>query len=112
LSKVAVTYWNNTQAISMPVRSRAKSVTRTQSATPQWFVFAVVASITLMLCLTINLRAFSEMTQETTQFQQLSAEIEQLNNKNLAIQEEIHSFKSDPRAIEREARKIGLSRPN
>jgi cell division protein FtsB len=52
------------------------------------------------------------MSQETTQFQQLSAEIEQLNNENLAIQEEIHNLKNDPRAIEREARKIGMSRPN
>jgi cell division protein FtsB len=116
LSKVAVTYWNNTQAIPMPVKSRTKSVKRTASAghstTPQWFVFAVIASITLMLCLTINLRAFSEMTQEAIQFHQLSTEIERLNNENLAIQEEIHSLKSDPRAIEREARKIGMSRPN
>lgn len=116
MSKVAVTYWNNTQAISMPNRSRTKGARRTtatvQSTTPQWFVFAVIASITLMLCMTINFRAFSEMTQETTLFQQLSAEIEQLNNENLAIQEEIHSLKSDPRAIEREARKIGMSRPN
>ena len=118
MSKVAVTYWNNTHAvISMPrAGSRAKSSkrknTRTQSATPQWFVFVVIASMTLMLCLTINLRAFSEMTQETTEFQQLNVEIERLNNENLAIQEEIHNLKSDPRAIEREARKIGLSRPN
>ncbi len=96
MSKVAVTYWNNTQAISMPVRSRAKSATRTESITSQWFVFVVIASITLMLCLTINLRAFSKMTQESTQFQQLSAEIELLNNKNLVIQEEIHNLKSDP----------------
>lgn len=112
MSKVAVTYWNNTQAFAIPAKSRAKSAARSQSATPQWFVFAVIALITLMLCLTINLRAFSELTQETTQFQQLSAEIEQLNNENLAIQEEIHSLKSDARAIEREARKIGMSRSN
>lgn len=113
MSKVAVTYWNNSRAISMPIRSRGKkNAARAQSATPQWFTFAVIASITLMLCLTINLRAFSEMTQETTEFQQLSAEIERLNNENLAIQEEMHSLKSDPRAIEREARKIGMSRPN
>jgi cell division protein FtsB len=100
----------------MPVRNRAKSVKRNdataQSATPQWFAFAVIASLTLMLCLTINLRAFSDMSQETAQFQQLSAEIERLNNENLIIQEEIHSLKSDPRAIEREARRIGMSRLN
>jgi cell division protein FtsB len=38
--------------------------------------------------------------------------IEQLNNENLAIQEEIHSLKTDARIIEREARRIGMNRPN
>jgi cell division protein FtsB len=112
LSKVAVTYWNNTQTISIPMRNRSKSVQRAQSATPQWFVFAVIASITCMLCMAINLRAYSEMTQETIQFEQLNGEIDALQNENLIIQQEIHSLKSDPRAIEREARKIGMSRPN
>ncbi len=112
MSKVAVTYWNNTQTISIPMRNRSKSVRRAQSTTPQWFLFAVVASISFMLCMAINLRAYSEMNRETIQFEQLNLEIEGLNNENLIIQQEIHSLKSDPRAIEREARKIGMSRPN
>lgn len=112
MSKVAVTYWNNTQTISIPMRNRSKSVRRAQSTTPQWFLFAVVASISFMLCMAINLRAYSEMNRETIQFEQLNLEIESLNNENLIIQQEIHSLKSDPRAIEREARKIGMSRPN
>jgi cell division protein FtsB len=35
-----------------------------------------------------------------------------LTNENLAIQEEIHNLKTDARVIEREARRIGMSRPN
>lgn len=112
MSKVAVTYWNNGRTISMPAKSGLKSVRRSKSATPQWFVFAIIASITFMLCMAINLRAYSEMSRETTQFQQLNNEIEQLSNENLIIQQEIHDLKSDPRSIEREARKIGMSRPN
>jgi cell division protein FtsB len=96
----------------MPARNSSKSVRRTKSATPQWFVFAVIASVTFMLCMAINLRAYSEMSRETTQFQQLNNDIEQISNENLIIQQEIHSLKSDPRSIEREARKIGMSRPN
>jgi cell division protein FtsB len=96
----------------MPMRNRSKSVKRAQSTTPQWFVFAVIASMTFMLCMAVNLRAYTEMTQETIQFEQLNAEIDALNNENLIIQQEIHSLKSDPRAIEREARKLGMSRPN
>ena len=112
MSKVAVTYWNNTQTISMPMRNRSKSVRRAQSSTPQWFVFVVIVSMTFMVCMAVNFRAYSEMTRETTQFEQLNAEIDSLNNENLIIQEEIHNLKSDSRAIEREARKIGMSRPN
>ena len=112
MSKVAVTYWNNTRTISMPAKNSSKSVRRTKCTTPQWFIFAVIASVTFMLCMAINLRAYSEMSRETTQFQQLNHEIEQLSNENLIIQQEIHDLKSDPRSIEREARKIGMSRPN
>ena len=110
MSKVAVTYWNNSQSIS--ARSRSKKAQRTQSATPQWFVFTVIASISLMLCLVINFRAYSEMSEETMQFEQLNSDINKLSNENLIIQEDIHSLKTDERAIEREARKIGMIRPN
>lgn len=83
-----------------------------ESATPQWFVFAVVVFITFMLCLTVNFRAFSELSMEMEQHQKLSIEVEQLSNQNLLIQEEIHNLKSDPKIIEREARKLGMGRPD
>ena len=110
MNKVAVTYWNNPQSISM--RNRSKKAQRTQSATPQWFVFTVIASITFMLCMAINFRAYSEMSEEIVQFEQLNSDIDKLSSENLLIQEDIHSLKTDERAIEREARKIGMSRPN
>jgi cell division protein FtsB len=113
LNKVATTYWDN----SMPrLNSRAKTQTRAktnrESATPQWFVFAVIVFITFMMCLAINFRAFSELGTETQQNQRLTAEVEQLTNQNTAIQEEIKSLKSDPKMIEREARKLGMGRSN
>jgi cell division protein FtsB len=83
-----------------------------ESATPQWFVFTVIVSLTFMLCLTINLRAFTEVRGEVEQNQKLSAEVDQLTNENLALQEEIHTLKTDSNAIEREARKLGMSRSN
>lgn len=115
MSKVAVTYWDNPQTISMPVRNRTKTTDAKRSesiAPPQWLVFAVVASMTLMLCIAINLRAYSVMNTEAQQYERLNTDIEQLTNENLAIQEEIHNLKTDSHAIEREARKIGMSRPN
>ncbi|HMS39549.1 MAG TPA: septum formation initiator family protein [Pyrinomonadaceae bacterium] len=107
MNKVANIYWNNPQPLSM--RKRAKK--NAKSATPQWFVFTVVASLTFMLCLAINLRAFSEMSQETEQFEQLNFDINRLNNENMLIQQDINSLKTDKDAIEREARRIGLTGP-
>lgn len=83
-----------------------------ESSTPQWFIFAVVVFITFMLCLTVNFRSFSNLMGEMEQNQKLNSEVEQLTNQNLLIQEEINSLKNDPKIIEREARKLGMGRPD
>jgi len=111
LSKVADTYWTNTH-ITMPAKTRKRTAQRTNTSTPQWFVFVVVASISFMLCLAINFRAISEMRAEAEQNTQLSTEVDKLTGENLSLQEEIHNLKNDSKTIEREARKIGMSRPN
>jgi cell division protein FtsB len=48
------------------------------------------------------------MSREMQEHKNLSAEIDNLTDENLALQEEIHNLKSDSRSIEREARKMGL----
>jgi cell division protein FtsB len=97
----------------MPKRTgRAKAAGQGETLTPQWFVFVIITTISFMLCLAINLRAYSEMSREIEQNQILSSEIERLTIENQAIQQEIENLRSDERAIEREARKIGMSRPN
>ena len=112
MSKVVSTYWDNNSVVLIPAKKRAKTAQRTETATPQWLVFAVITSITFMLCLAINLRAYTEMSAEMQQHERLNVELEQLNSENLLIQEEIHTLKTDPLTIEREARKVGLIRPN
>jgi cell division protein FtsB len=52
------------------------------------------------------------MDQEMTEHQVLSSQIDTLTSENVALQDEIHGLKSDSKMIEREARKLGLSRPN
>jgi cell division protein FtsB len=79
-------------------------------ALPGWMTAAVAISITLMICLTVNFRAFSEYREETDQNKTLNAEIEKRSSENLSLQEEIHYLKSDSKTIEREARKFGLMR--
>ena len=114
MSKVATTYWDNNislpKAVSRP-KARTQMKSKRESATPQWFVFTVVVSITFMLCLTVNLRAYTELNEEVQVNQKLSVEVDQLTNENLVLQEEIHNLKTDSAIIEREARKLGMSRP-
>ncbi len=83
-----------------------------KEATPQWFIFTIIVSITFLLCLAINFRAFSEMREQSSTNTTLSAEIEKLTTENLVLEKEIRNLKHDPRTIEREARKLGMSRPN
>lgn len=111
MSKVVATYWDNNSAVSM-AKSRAKTAKRATSATPQWFVFAAIVSVTFMVCIAINLRAFSELNVEMTQHETLRNEIQQLTTENLTLQKEVNGLKNDSKTIEREARKIGMSRPN
>jgi cell division protein FtsB len=116
LSKVATTYWDDSNAVFIPAKStRAKSRVRNvkrEKASSQWLVFTVVVALSSMICLTVNLRAYGELSQEIEQYQLLNAEVESLTTENSALQEEIHQIKTDPSVIEREARKLGMSRPN
>ena len=113
MNKVAITYWDNSHTISMLVEPRVKTAVAARTiATPQWFVFTLIAAMTFMLCMAINLRAFSEMSAELEQNERLSLAVEQLSNENVGLQSEVHNLKTDSHTVEREARKIGMSRPN
>lgn len=106
MSKDVATYWNRSR------KKKRRSSASGSEGTPRWFVFAVVVSIGFMLCLAVNLRAISEMNEGAVQNADLNTAVEKLSDENLALQEEIHHLKNDSKAIEREARKIGMSRPN
>ena len=113
MNKVAVTYWDNPRAtILMPVNARAKITPAKGRRNPQWLAFALLATLTLMLCTAINLRAFAEMSAEVEQNQHLTATVEQLTDGNIGLQTEVHNLKTDRMTLEREARKIGMTRPN
>lgn len=49
------------------------------------------------------------MREEASQNTRLNSQIQSLMDENLALQEEIHSLKSDPATIEREAKRIGMN---
>lgn len=113
MSRAANTYWDSR---TEPRNSRRVTARRRKSAapakrrsTPYWLSFTIVVSIFVMLGIAINFRAFTEMREEASQNTRLAAQIENLMDENLALQEEIHSLKSDPDAIAREAKRIGIN---
>jgi cell division protein FtsB len=112
LSKAANIYWDNgerRQTTRRVTRRRKEAAAETRRTTPFWLSFAIVVSIFVMLGISINFRAFSEMREEATQNTKLGSQIQNLMDENLALQEEIHSLKSDPSVITREARRIGIN---
>ena len=79
---------------------------------PQWVGFTAIVAMTFMLALVINFRAYSAMSRESAEHDGLNQQVESLTTENLALQDEIHGLKSSPKAIESEARKMGLQPPS
>lgn len=92
---------------------RQRATNRTTKSQPVrkasiWAAVAIVIGMTLMLGLTINYRAYSTMRIEIQENDQLSTKIQSLTDENLQLQDEINNLKTDPKVIEREAKKLGI----
>ena len=107
MSKVTVKR-RRVRPVNKPLRWRKEPRTKTL---PSWIPIAAAVTLVLMLVLTVNYRAFSELRRETQTFEELNSKVQQATTENLSMQEEIYYLKSDPQTIEREARKYGLARP-
>ena len=77
---------------------------------PRWIPYGLTALFALVLCFTINFRAFTELNREAEQHDTLNQEIEKLTTENLDLQEEIYYLHNDSTVIEREAKKFGFQR--
>ena len=71
--------------------------------------FTIMIAITLMLGVTINYKSYSRMSQEVGENDQLSVRLQALMDENLQLQDEIHDLKTDPKVIEREAKRLGIN---
>ena len=107
MSKVTVKR-RRVRPVNKPLRWRKEPRTKTL---PSWIPIAAAVTLVLMLVLSVNYRAFSELRRETQTFEELNSKVQQATTENLSMQEEIYYLKSDPQTIEREARKYGLARP-
>src|SRR5688500_9045948 len=72
---------------------------------PEWLAVLAALTLTGMLVLTINYRAYSELTSEKKEFQELNEKVQRATTENLSVQEEIYYLKTDPHPTEHETRK-------
>ncbi len=111
MKRVKNTYWRK-GGVSKKRRGMTFTTKKRGKNTPEWFSFAVVVSVTFLLCIAINFRAFSEMRSEYNENYSLNEEIDNLKIENSGLRSEVKNLKDDPNTIAREARKRGMSRPN
>ena len=91
-------------------RKSVKASKRSRLSVPKWIPYGATALFALVLCLTVNLRSFTELNHEAEQNTSLNQEIEKLTSENLNLQEEIYYLQNDSSVIEREAKKFGFQR--
>ena len=108
MKKVDVTYSNKPRRRRRESPPKAKR--RRSRVIPRWASYGAAALFATVLCLTINFRAFSELTREVEQNESLNQQIESITTENLNLQEEIYYLQNDSSVIEREAKKFGFKR--
>lgn len=108
MRKADVTYSNRPRR--RRENSPKKGPRKSSIAIPRWASYGATALFVTVLCLTINFRAFTELSREVDQHESLNAEIENVTSENLNLQEEIYYLQNDSDVIEREARKFGFKR--
>ncbi|KXK02074.1 MAG: septum formation initiator [Acidobacteria bacterium OLB17] len=76
---------------------------------PFWVSLLVVVALTGTLFVAITYRSYSAVNAELRENEQLNSMIQNLTDENLQLQDEIHSLKTDPKVIEREAKRLGIA---
>ena len=108
MNKAGDIYWDRAEAIRR--NANGERIVAARTARQRWVSFFLILVMTISLCLTINYRASSVLHGEINENKELTDQIQNLTDENLALQDEIHNLKTDPKTIEREAKKLGLAR--
>lgn len=80
---------------------------KTKNKQNSWIPVAAAGFLTLMICLTVNYRAYTEFSREASENETLKQSVQAITTENLSLQEEIQSLKGDKKTVEREAKKFG-----
>lgn len=114
MSKAAATYSNKSHAFWSGRRTPMPRADRPAAERPKatkeikWLPIGIAFAITLMVGVTVNLRAYRQLSREANQNAELNTRIDAITSENLSLQEEIHYLKNDPNMIKREAQKFGF----
>ena len=106
MKKAGVTYSNRKRrqrrqpALKLPKRPKG--------LLPKWVTYGATAIFAIVLCMTINFRAFTELSREKEENESLNSQIEAITSENLGLQEETYYLQNDSKTIEREAKKFGF----
>lgn len=92
-------------------QTRRKTIEK-KSDSAFWFAFCLILLSGFVFCLATNLRAQRELNEESRKYEALSKRADFLRHENRILEEEIEKLKSDPSTIAREARKLGMGKPN
>lgn len=80
---------------------------------PFWAIAGMIILASIGVCSTIILRTRNELRASSSQFSNMTSEIELLRRNNASLQAEISELNTDARLIESEARsRLGMVRPN
>jgi cell division protein FtsB len=93
------------------VHSRA--ISRQNNNFSRGMIFMVLVIITFTFCAALNIKSHSEMHLEQQKQGVLNAEVQQMQEANMALAEEINNLRNDPATIERAARqRLNMVRAN
>jgi cell division protein FtsB len=130
VSRVANTYWvderirsqrvtprtnslASMQQISMEIIGTRTEVRRRGGIIPSWVVFGMILLATFAVCVTVNMRTRAKVQLAAQQLSTMQTDVEALRNVNQSLKAEVQKLKTDPRAIEREARaRLNMVRNN
>ena len=70
--------------------------------------YEAIAIFVIVLCFTINFKAYTELSREIGQNEDLNSQVDEITSENLGLQEEIYYLQNDSETIKREAKKFGF----
>lgn len=77
----------------------------------RFWIATVSISVTFaLICLSLNLRAYTEMKGEIDRNTRLGMQVQNLLDETVALQEDIHSLKANPKRVSQEVEKLGLAK--